>query len=232
MFTAAIIFFVGVLNYLVSPLIVNKTLNLKDALWFQGITLAVSVIPVSIFFLVKQNQLLKKFTAQAELLQKQLKENQDEVNKQERVIEEQNNNEKEERQQIDGISDLGNTNKITFMGDYLNGKIELDVEKLYFITSASNYIKIYHLVNDKLVYSIIRLTLKKAEEILKDYPIFLKCHRAFIINIDKVVHVEGNAQGFRIKIKDHEELVPISRSINNEFSDKLLAYRKKFGATN
>lgn len=226
MFTAAIIIFVGVLNYLVSPLIVNKTLNLSDALWFQGITLAISIIPVSIFFLIKQNQLLKKFSAQAELIEKQLIKNQNEQNKQEDIADDK----KVENQvgnNVYGVSDLNTANRIVFLGDYQNDKIELDVDELYFISSASNYIKIYHLENDKLVYSIIRLTLKKAEEILKEYPIFLKCHRAFVINIDKVVHVEGTAQGFRIKIRDHDELIPISRSINKEFSDRLLAYRKK-----
>jgi hypothetical protein len=37
--------------------------------------------------------------------------------------------------------------------------------------------------------------------------------------------VEGNAQGYKIKIDGHDELIPVSRNLNNEFSDKLLAFR-------
>ncbi len=77
-----------------------------------------------------------------------------------------------------------------------------------------------------VVYSLVRSTLKRAEEILITHPNFFKCHRAFIVNLDKVVHVEGNAQGYKIKLDGYDELIPVSRNLNGEFSDKLLAFRK------
>ena len=115
--------------------------------------------------------------------------------------------------------------KIILSGDYQNEKIELFPEDLFLISSASNYIKVFHLRKNVLVHSIIRSTLKKAEETLSEYPNFFKCHRAFIVNLDKVVHVEGNAQGYKIKIDGHDELIPVSRNLNSEFSDKLLAFK-------
>jgi hypothetical protein len=202
-FTAGVICFVGLMNYLLSPLLVNSNLSLYNAIWFQGITLAIAVLPISIYILLRQNRLLRKFSDQAQEIEKKLSE------KKSVVIESQP------------------SNKITLWGDYQNEKVEVYVDDLHLVASASNYIKVFHLQKDNLVYSIIRSTLKKAEEALLEHPNFFKCHRAYIINLDKVEHVEGNAQGYKLKITGHDELVPVSRNLNAEFSDKLLAFRKQ-----
>ena len=204
--TTGIIFFVGLVNYLLSPFLVDSNLSLYNAIWFQGITLAIAIMPITIFILLRQNRLLKKFSRQAKILEKKLQEKH-----------EANGGHENEKPV---------SNKIVLSGDYQNEKVELYTDDLYIVTSASNYIKLFHLQREKLVYSIIRSTLKKAESSILDHPNFFKCHRAFIINLDKVVHVEGNAQGYRVRIDGHDELIPVSRNLNNEFSDKLLAFRK------
>ena len=208
-FTAGVISFVGLVNYLFSPLMVDSTLDLRNFIWFQGITLAIGLLPVSIFVLLRQNRLLRKFSDQAQVIEKKRKERQDNGEKKSLLI------------------DTASSNKILLLGDYQNEKIEVYVDDLHIVTSASNYIKVFHLQKENLVYSIIRSTLKKAEETLLEHPNFFKCHRAYIINLDKVTHVEGNAQGYKLKIAGHDELVPVSRNLNAEFSDKLLAFRNK-----
>lgn len=207
--TAAIVFIVGLANYLASPLFVRTRWNLKSALWFQGITIIVALLPVTVYILSRQNHLLRKFSQQAEEIDEKLQRN----------IKAQDSHVREIEEKI--------SQKIILYGDYQNEKIEVFPEDLSLIISASNYIKVFHVQKNTLVHSIIRSTLKKAEEAVSPYPTFFKCHRAFIVNLDKVVHVEGNAQGYKIKIDGHEELIPVSRSLNNEFSDKLLAFRKQ-----
>lgn len=205
----SIIFLVGLVNYLLSPLLVDSSLSLYTAIWFQGITLAIGIIPISLISVVRQNQLLKHFSQQAEQLEKKLQQKNESLDT-------------TEPGQKAPVS-----NKIILSGDYQNEKVEVYIDDLHLVTTASNYIKLYHLQQDKLVYSIIRSTLKKAEPAILGYPVFFKCHRAFIINLDKVIHVEGNAQGYKVRIKDHDELVPVSRNLNSEFSDRLLAFRKQ-----
>ena len=207
--TAAIVFIVGLANYLVSPLFVKTKWNLRSALWFQGITVAVALLPVTIYILSKQNRLLRKFSQQAERIDEKLQRNLEAQGSPVREIE------------------AKTSQKLILYGDYQNEKIEVFPEDLSLISSASNYIKVFHLQKNTVVHSIIRSTLKKAEEALSPYPTFFKCHRAFIVNLDKVVHVEGNAQGYKIKIAGYDELIPVSRNLNNEFSDKLLAFRKQ-----
>lgn len=208
-FTAGVVFFVGLCNYLASPLLVGSSLDLYNAVWFQGITISIGLIPISIFVLLRQNQLLRKFSYQADVIEKKLKE----------------------KQQAESDANLPLpkpvSNKITLLGDYQNEKVEVYIDDLHMVASASNYVKVFHLQKGNLVYSIIRSTLKKTEETLLLHPNFFKCHRAYIINLDKVVHVEGNAQGYKLRIEGHDELIPVSRNLNSEFSDKLLAFRNE-----
>lgn len=226
--TVAVIVLVGVVNYLVSPFLVDTNYSLRDMLWFQGITLAIALLPVSIFTLWKQNNLLKKFEQQAVVLEKKLKEKLEADKKQEPV-----DLQPEKKTELPSIE---------LTGDYQGEKIVLYPDDLYFITAANNYIKVYftknghlpgkdknEIVQGKPSYSIIRMTMKKAEEALEGWPGFFRCHRAYIINLDKVAHVEGNAQGYKIRLTNTEESIPVSRNLNNEFSDKLLAIRNNAG---
>ncbi len=228
MHTIAIIILVGFVNYLVSPFLVDTNYSLRDMLWFQGITLAIALLPVSIYTLWKQNSLLKKFEQQAVALEKKLKE----------------------KLEADKIQEPGTVHSekktefpaIELTGDYHGEKIIVEPQDLYFIAAANNYIKVYFTKNARLPgkngnetgqlkpsYSIIRMTMKKAEEALEAWPGFFRCHRAYIINLDKVEHVEGNAQGYKVRLVNTEESIPVSRNLNNEFSDKLLAIRSNAG---
>lgn len=200
---------VGFVNFIVSPLLVGTRLNGYYVFWFQGITLAIAVLPVSLFILLKQNRLLKKFSEEAKLLETKLEERKKSV------------------QDEPAVAKTVAPTRITIPGDYQNENISLPLHEFYLVESASNYIKIYHMQNGKLVYTIIRSTMKKAEELLNPFLNLYKCHRSYIVNLDKVEQVKGNAQGYKVKIEHYEELIPVSRHLNKEFSDRLLAVQQQ-----
>ena len=223
---------VGLVNYLISPLLVHTNYSMRDLLWFQGVTLVIALLPVTIFTLLKQNSLLKKFEQQAAILEKKLQEKLDPDKKQEPpALSPEKKNE---------------FPVIELTGDYHGEKLVLPPEDLYLIAAANNYVKVYFIKKarlparsgidgngvvgqGKVSYSIIRMTMKKVEESLEAWPDFFRCHRAYIINLDKVQHVEGNAQGYKIRLADVEEPIPVSRNLNSEFSDKLFALRNNTG---
>lgn len=99
--------------------------------------------------------------------------------------------------------------------------------ELVYIESASNYVKIYFTRKGAITYSIIRMTMKAAAESVAAHPVFFRCHRAFIVNLNKVDRVEGNAQGYKLRLQDVDESIPVSRSLNREFTDRLLEFRKE-----
>jgi hypothetical protein len=203
-FTAMII---GLTNYLVSPLMVDTKLTVRDAIWFQGVTLAVGLLPITLYILVRQNQLLKKYRQKAEVLEQKLQE-------------------KQQLQVSYPDEAMADPGVITIEGDYQNERIAIPANQLYMVQSANNYVKIYFEQKGRVSYSIIRLTMKKVEDSLAAHSMFFRCHRTYIINLDKIKHVEGNAQGYKVSMDGIEESIPISRNFSAEFADKLLAIRK------
>jgi len=83
------------------------------------------------------------------------------------------------------------------------------VSDLLYFESNKNYLNIY-LTDERLL--TIRLTIKEMENLLALHPQFLRCHRAYIVNTDKIKNVEGNAQGLKLFLTETSSFVPVSRS--------------------
>lgn len=202
--TMLTVLIVGIVNYSLTPFFLNTTYRIYNMLWFQGATVLIALLPVTFYILLAQNHLLKKFEQQAAQLELKLQE------KLGHTLEEQE------------------TTNIQFelTGDNQQEQLTLSLDDFYYIQAADNYIKIYFRKKDLIVYTIVRMTMKRAEETLLPWHGLFRCHRAYIVNLDKVQHVEGNAQGYKLILQGAEEPVPVSRSLNSELSDRLLAVRK------
>lgn len=212
---AIIVMLIGLSNYLLAHSLTGSDQSFRNFLWYQGITLLIGLLPITIFTLLKWNRLLRKFEEQAAALEKRLQEKL----------------EPEKKPEAPNLPDekKNDLTVIELNGDYHGERIVLPPEDLYFIVAANNYIKVYFIKKEKVSYSILRMTMKKAEEVLQPWPGFFRCHRAYIVNLDKVQHVEGNAQGYRLRLNGVEEAIPVSRNLNSEFSDKLFALRNSVG---
>lgn len=204
---AAIVVLVGLVNYLVSPLLFNTKLTWKNIFYYQGIALFVGLLPIVIYTLYVQNHWLYQFKQEAATLQKKLEE---------KRVDEQTET------PAPATNDV-----ITFESDNQSEKKTIDASDLFYIEAASNYVKIYFEQKEKLTYSIVRMTMKKATESVYPYAVFFRCHRAYIVNLDKIEQVEGNAQGYKVKLQGTHYRIPVSRNLNSEFSDRLLAFRKQ-----
>jgi hypothetical protein len=204
-----IVILVGLVNYLVSPMLFNIRLTWANLFYYQGIAIAVGLLPITIYTLYVQNHWLQQFRQEAAALQKKLEQKRE-------------NEQPETPTQAPATSEV-----IVFENDNQSEKKTIDASGLFYIEAASNYVKIYFEQKEKLTYSIVRMTMKKATESVYPYPVFFRCHRAFIVNLDKIEQVEGNAQGYKIKLLGTEERIPVSRNLNTEFSDRLLAFRKQ-----
>lgn len=84
-------------------------------------------------------------------------------------------------------------------------------KEFLFAVSDGNYV-IFYLYQNKEVRKIsIRNSISKIEKQLADFPNFFRCHRAFIVNINKVVAKKGNALGYQLSIANCDIYVPVSR---------------------
>lgn len=88
--------------------------------------------------------------------------------------------------------------------------IKIDIPSIYLVEAKGDYIQIKTENKNYTVHS----TLKKIEDKLPD-SLFLKIHRSYIINVDKIIDIEDNS----VLIK--KDVVPVSRSNRPELMKRL-----------
>ena len=88
--------------------------------------------------------------------------------------------------------------------------IKIDIPSIYLVEAKGDYIYVKTESQNYTVHS----TLKKIEEKLPN-NLFLKVHRSFIINVDKIIDIEDNS----VLIK--KDVIPVSRSNRPELMKRL-----------
>ena len=88
--------------------------------------------------------------------------------------------------------------------------IKIDIPSIYLVEAKGDYI---HVKTENKNYTV-HSTLKKIEEKLPD-SLFLKVHRSYIINVDKIIDIEDNS----VLIK--KDVIPVSRSNRPELMKRL-----------
>lgn len=83
-------------------------------------------------------------------------------------------------------------------------------QELLYVESVGNYANIVQYKEDELSRTLHRTTLKALEE-HNNLPNIVRCHRSYIVNLDQVQEVKGNAQGLKLHLKDSSDIIPVSR---------------------
>ncbi len=156
-------------------------LNLWTVLYFQGITLAVAVFPVTVMTLVNELRLARRNAREANKMTGSFRDG----------------------RQV-------NRRTVALEGENLDESLELPADQLLYIESADNYAIVYFLQGRQTARKALRSSLKRLETQLSGSPL-VRCHRAFIANLDKVVSVSGNAQGYRLRLQGVDREIPVSR---------------------
>ena len=88
----------------------------------------------------------------------------------------------------------------------------MQIPDLLYIEAVGNYVKIYRLVNGEVHSDMLRATSKQMEEDLQCYPMIVRCHRAFLVNLQQVEQIVSKAGTMQLVIKHCDENLPVSRS--------------------
>ncbi|MDB4148702.1 LytTR family transcriptional regulator, partial [Flavobacteriaceae bacterium] len=86
-----------------------------------------------------------------------------------------------------------------------------------------NYTDICFLDENKLKKETHRVTLSSFEIQLKEVSSLVRCHRSYMVNLNKLKNLSGNAQGLKIELINHSKIIPVSRKyipIVKEFFQK------------
>jgi DNA-binding LytR/AlgR family response regulator len=106
-----------------------------------------------------------------------------------------------------------------------NGKFEIKlfVHDILFVKSEGNYLEIYYMNNESTESKhLIRNRLKNVSDILPS-EVFFQCHKSYVVNLEKINRVDGNARDLNLYVYGISHKIPVSRGK----SSGLLSFLKK-----
>tara|TARA_Y100001954_G_C15680836_1_gene537648 strand:- start:443 stop:859 length:417 start_codon:yes stop_codon:yes gene_type:complete len=90
----------------------------------------------------------------------------------------------------------------------------IKLEQLICAQSSGNKSQVYFKENSTNVSIHTRHSLKNLEESLcKPNGRIIRCHKSYIVNLDRIEKVAGTTKGFKLHIKDLDFVVPVSRRL-------------------
>ena len=121
---------------------------------------------------------------------------------------------------LEKISEGGDPNiqklMIPFRDEKGTLRISIKPNDLLYLQGSDNYVTIYYNHQNKPSKFLLRSTLKKMEEDLTELNI-MRCHRSYMINIDKVKLVKKDKEGLILVLDiDPPIEIPVSKTYLNE----------------
>jgi DNA-binding LytR/AlgR family response regulator len=186
---------IGAANYGLMLTLYPQNTSLDGFFRSLRITLQVGIFPIVAIVFMKQLTLYRRFAAEA----------------------------KEASADIYPTPDSTPPEKIeiTLQGDNQKEALMLSLNELLFIASADNYVKVHIRQDGQIKLVLLRSSLRKMEEQLSAHPQFFRCHRMYLVNLQMVKEVSGNAQGLKLHLSGIREPIPVSRSLTETVREKL-----------
>ena len=118
---------------------------------------------------------------------------------------------KNEEEKATPVAPIEQPDVITLTGS-TNEKVMLSVSRLLYIEAVGNYVKVVHWLDGQVRSDMLRATSKQMEDTLHTYPMIIRCHRAFIVNLGQVEHFVSKAGSMQLVMKHSHDTIPVSRS--------------------
>ncbi|MDR1356129.1 MAG: LytTR family transcriptional regulator [Tannerellaceae bacterium] len=177
-----------------------QSLNIEVFLSALLITAAVGIFPIALTTILQQNRLLSVSLREAGQMNASLEARRNSYNRQEERTDEQ---------------------LIVLSGAGRYDSLEIPASRFLYIEACGNYVKVYYLKNNIATQKMLRATIKQVESRLASHPFIIKCHRAFLVNIETVQQMNGNSQGYRLRLKGSEDEVPVSRAYTSAVKTRI-----------
>lgn len=104
-------------------------------------------------------------------------------------------------------------------------KISVMLENLLYIESADNYATIYYINKSSKSHYMIRNSLKWIEENLAEDTPLVRCHRSYIVNLDRVKILKKEKNGIVLELDaDTTPDIPVSKTYYDSFMNKFSRY--------
>ena len=102
-----------------------------------------------------------------------------------------------------------------------NEHVTLDISNLLYIEAVGNYVKVCQLQGNEVHTNMLRATMKQMEDSLQAYPMIVRCHRAFMVNLGQVEQISSNSRAMQLVMRNSHDAIPVSRSNVNKLKGLL-----------
>ena len=102
-----------------------------------------------------------------------------------------------------------------------NEHVSLEISNLLYIEAVGNYVKVCQLQNNGVHTHMLRATMKQMEDTLEAYPMIVRCHRAFMVNLGQVEQISSNSRAMQLVMRHSHDAIPVSRSNVNKLKELL-----------
>ena len=102
-----------------------------------------------------------------------------------------------------------------------NESVSLDITNLLYIEAVGNYVKVCQLLDGNVKTDMLRATSKQMEENLQAYPLIVRCHRAFLVNLGQVEQIVSNSRTMQLVMKHSHDAIPVSRSNMSQIKETI-----------
>ena len=126
-------------------------------------------------------------------------------------------------QQTEDDTSAGDTDQdsqITLEGT-TNEHVTLDISDLLYIEAVGNYVKVVSKRENDVHTNMLRATMKQMEDALQAYPMIVRCHRAFMVNLGQVEQISSNSRAMQLVMRHSHDAIPVSRSNVNKLKELL-----------
>lgn len=102
-----------------------------------------------------------------------------------------------------------------------NEHVTLEISDLLYIEAVGNYVKVCQLQGNEVHTNMLRATMKQMEDSLQAYPMIVRCHRAFMVNLGQVEQISSNSRAMQLVMRHGHDAIPVSRSNVNKLKELL-----------
>jgi DNA-binding LytR/AlgR family response regulator len=209
---------IAVGNFFFSRWMDNTPLQISSLLRIVFVTFCVAFVPVFISVFIKQHKLFRKYKNESEELNNLLNQFQltpKDIDLPAATIQ------LPIPETATTVETQPGTGLLELTGENQQEKLSLHPDDLMLVSAADNYVRIHYTGKEKMQQAVLRGSLKNIEGQLNLYVQFLRCHRSYIVNLQKVTGISGNAQGYKLEISGLGDPVPVGRNYNLLIKEKL-----------
>jgi hypothetical protein len=115
------------------------------------------------------------------------------------------------------------SNSITLFSD-TSETLSLNLPDLLFVEADDNYSTVVWKNGEGIQRKLLRANLKSIESQI-DNTFTLRCHRSYLVNINAIDNISGNASGYKLKVRGTDLFIPVSRQKGKEVMEKISQWR-------